>query len=381
MEKHKKIFLIVLLSHLLFPCDNNYIDIDGNCYHQDDLNILNILLDNSPEINPILDTNNNGIVETLELCNQDWEDGRLTSLDCYPIIIDGNYNWLNVSGEIPMEINQASMVEIFKIPYNQLIGNVPESICNLNLDFSDIETFNLRSNDLCPPYPECIEDYMGSQSNYGTDSCEIGNCYDLGISQITAVEINGDDLINTYNDFQGNGQLLISMHNDGPDCNTYPGLLITASTIGTNFPTDSDQPSINWWYAIAADNTYFSAIPLEISPFVPENTEITITAKTVIMGCMEDSCSEDPYCHECPLTEPMSIDLTIGDFFPTTLGDSNMDGEMNVLDVVLIISFILDGVSIYTYEEIAMQVYLGDMNQDNNVDVLDIVLLVDKILN
>ena len=39
------------------------------------------------DIAEILDTNNSGIVETLELCNQEWEDGRLTSLDCHPIII------------------------------------------------------------------------------------------------------------------------------------------------------------------------------------------------------------------------------------------------------------------------------------------------------
>ena len=56
-------------------------------------------------------------------------------------------------------------------------------------------------------------------------------------------------------------------------------------------------------------------------------------------------------------------------------------GVANILDVVLIISFILDGASMYQNEEIAMQVYLGDMNQDNGVDVLDIVMLVEKILN
>jgi len=100
------------------------------------------------------------------------------------------------------------------------------------------------------------------------------------------------------------------------------------------------------------------------------------------MGCMNEICSEDPYCHECPLTEPMSISLTIGDFFPTTLGDSNMDDAVNILDIVLVISFILNGdISIYQDESIAMQVYLADMNQDNGLDVLDIVILVEKILN
>ena len=33
--------------------------------------------------------------------------------------------------------------------------------------------------------PECIEDYMGMQSNYGTGSCELSNCYDVGAVSYT----------------------------------------------------------------------------------------------------------------------------------------------------------------------------------------------------
>ena len=381
MKLYSNMIMMLLLTSILLPCEDGYTEINGICHANCDLEILDHFISNSPNINPILDTNNNGTIEALELCNQEWENGRLITLNCYPIIIDGNYNWLEVSGEIPVEIDQLDMIESFRMPYNHLFGNVPESICNLDLDFSNLELFDLHSNDLCPPYPECIEDYMGTQSNYGSGSCEIGNCYDLGVSQITAVEINGDGLINTYDDYPSNAKLLVSMHNDGPHCSEYPGLLITASTIGTNFPTETEDPAINWWYAIGADETYFSAMTLEISPYVPEDAEIIITAEAVIMGCMNETCSEDPYCHDCPLTEPMSINLTIGDLFPSTLGDSNMDGETNILDIVLIISFILDGASIYQNDETAIQVYLADMNQDNDVDVLDIVMLVEKILN
>ena len=51
----------------LVICDNGYTEINGNCYYQSDLDVLNIFIEDSPEINLILDTNNNGIIESLEL--------------------------------------------------------------------------------------------------------------------------------------------------------------------------------------------------------------------------------------------------------------------------------------------------------------------------
>ena len=54
-----------------------------------------------------------------------------------------------------------------------------------------------------------------------------------------------------------------------------------------------------------------------------------------------------------------------------TIGDINDDGEINVIDVVLLVSNILDD----TVNE------NGDINQDDLLNVIDVVLLVDIILN
>ena len=54
-----------------------------------------------------------------------------------------------------------------------------------------------------------------------------------------------------------------------------------------------------------------------------------------------------------------------------TNGDINDDGEINVADVVTLVSYILDD----TVNE------NGDLNQDGFLDILDVVLLVDIILN
>ena len=54
-----------------------------------------------------------------------------------------------------------------------------------------------------------------------------------------------------------------------------------------------------------------------------------------------------------------------------TIGDMNDDGEINVIDVVLLVSNILDD----TVDE------NGDINQDGSLDIIDVVLLINIILN
>jgi len=60
---------------------------------------------------------------------------------------------------------------------------------------------------------------------------------------------------------------------------------------------------------------------------------------------------------------------------PITLGDINFDGEINVLDVVLLVSFILGDPT----DE--LEYSAADMNGDSQLDVLDAVLLIEMILN
>jgi len=57
---------------------------------------------------------------------------------------------------------------------NQLTGEIPESICDLTLNFTDYH-FNITNNQLCPPYPSCIEGEVGYQD---TTNCEQVSIYD-----------------------------------------------------------------------------------------------------------------------------------------------------------------------------------------------------------
>ena len=54
------------------------------------------------------------------------------------------------------------------------------------------------------------------------------------------------------------------------------------------------------------------------------------------------------------------------------LGDMNNDATLNISDVVMLVSTIINSLDFNIY---------GDMNQDGYLDVIDIVILVNLILN
>ena len=79
-----------------------------------------------------------------------------------------NLTWLGLynnqlTGSIPTEIGNLTNLWNLKLHGNQLMGEIPESICDLNIDWSNSNSFNITNNQLCPPYPSCIEEYVGEQ--------------------------------------------------------------------------------------------------------------------------------------------------------------------------------------------------------------------------
>ena len=192
-------------------CEPGYAEINELCFHEGDLRVLQKLIDNSYQSgidlgceewdpycgspNPFMDADDswmwvvvdstnfewpgvqNGIVEPLELGLQEWNNGRLTTLMC------GAYIYCQLSGPIPEEINQLTEIETLRLEGNYLSGFIPETLCQLNVDFDDMLAFDLRYNRLCPPYPDCIDTDDEYWGQYDEECTEIG-------------DINGDSLIN-----------------------------------------------------------------------------------------------------------------------------------------------------------------------------------------
>ncbi|SVB38706.1 uncharacterized protein METZ01_LOCUS191560, partial [marine metagenome] len=77
------------------------------------------------------------------------------------------------TGPIPSEISNLSNLVWLNFVHNQLTGEIPESICDLNMNWSDPNNFNISENQLCPPYPDCIAVYTGEQDTSGCDQVSI----------------------------------------------------------------------------------------------------------------------------------------------------------------------------------------------------------------
>tara|TARA_Y100000590_G_scaffold469479_1_gene657279 strand:- start:1019 stop:2410 length:1392 start_codon:yes stop_codon:yes gene_type:complete len=216
-----------------FNCEPPFIDVDGHCLHQGDIDALQDLIDNSMNSgydfgcqypndpycaspNLTMDqvgnwhwvvingesfefANDSGVVDPLELGLQEWTDGRLTSLMC------GAYIYCQLSGELPGSLSNLTEIEVLRLEVNYFTGYVPESICELeNINFDDYLSFDLSYNELCPPYPDCI-------SENSVQYMEVSNCLNG--------DVNQDGFINIMDIVQIIDAILNNIEIQGADVN------------------------------------------------------------------------------------------------------------------------------------------------------------------
>ena len=166
-------------------CGSGNTYLNGYCYSQTDLDVLQGLIDSANSLNMDMDTDTISGVQSLELGLQEWQSGRLKTLDCYweadkcnlsgPLPSNiGNLDSLeyldvqqnNITGGIPETLAELSALYTFSADSNSFSGSIPDGLCNIeNLDISD--------NQFCPCYPSCIED-AGVQDISECIICENG---------------------------------------------------------------------------------------------------------------------------------------------------------------------------------------------------------------
>ena len=120
------------------------------------------------------------------------EIGNLTKLD-------EDFNFFNLFGS-----NEKGGLFLSN---NQLSGVIPESICNFNFRFFDLGgifdssttpyNFSISNNKFCPPYPSCVEDFVGEQDmcSCGFDDDDVvdlwGNCYSIEYTTVINLPDSG----------------------------------------------------------------------------------------------------------------------------------------------------------------------------------------------
>ena len=117
----KKYLLFSLMFLCLFlgceeedsVCDNDFQEINGLCYDNNDLSVLS----DFRECSELFDDT----TSVFDIGNQEWEDGRLTYL----------YLYNNQLTSLPESIGNLSSLEDLYLSFNQLTS-LPESIGSLN---------------------------------------------------------------------------------------------------------------------------------------------------------------------------------------------------------------------------------------------------------
>ena len=179
MQKYLAVIVPFLFACTTAPegCGSGYTDINGKCYHQGDLDVLQDFIDKN-SMTMTLDTDDNGTIEPIELQPQKWNDkGRLTMLWLYDDTLIGvipesignltqldtlNLAFNQLSGEISESIGSLINLNYLYLYKNKLGGTIPDSICNI---FPNYIKFQIYENYFCPPYPTCIpEDKIGPQN-------------------------------------------------------------------------------------------------------------------------------------------------------------------------------------------------------------------------
>jgi Leucine-rich repeat (LRR) protein len=142
-------------------------------------------VDYSIENTTVLDLSNSGLTGSIPP-----EIGNLTNLTY--LRLDDN----QLTGEIPSEIGYLTKLDDYEmfsggsrglfLSNNQLSGEIPESICYFSFSVIIPFPFSITNNQLCPPYPSCVEPYVGEQDISNCWDCEQdgvvelwGNCYSI----------------------------------------------------------------------------------------------------------------------------------------------------------------------------------------------------------
>ena len=148
-------------------CGPGFQPLNGNCYWEEDISALQSMIDFSDSINLNMDADSSGSITSLELGLQQWQNSRLTELDCY-----WEADSCGLSGSLSEEIQNLTHLTKLDLSNNQFTGFIPDSICALTENLAEL---NLTGNQFCECFPSCLTTMeIGVQDDSNCSQCEEG---------------------------------------------------------------------------------------------------------------------------------------------------------------------------------------------------------------
>ena len=275
------------------------------------------------------------------------EIGNLTNLSI--LTLENN----QLTGEIPSEIGNTNL-EILKLTNNQLTGYIPSEIWNL----TNLRQLNLSDNQLTGEIPSEIE-FLTSLTDLELANNQLTGeipieLWSMNQNSLDFFDLSNNQLTGEIPDEIENSMFIFQFYlND----NQLSGIIPENTCEIVFLPSYSDQFKFG-------NNNFCPPYPsclVNLEPFIDENGNGEWDEGESYEDSNGNGVYEENYVGE----------QNTSDCEESLLGDVNEDQMINVLDIVSLVSLILEGGFIYS----------GDMNQDNTINVQDIVLLVQNILN
>ena len=360
MIKKNIIVKVILFSFLFSDCPDGFEEINNQCFWTNDLIVLQKFIINSNlSLNP------------LELGVQQWENGRLVSLCSSIYTIDGCQQSYQLSGSIPDEISYLDELRDLRLLGNELNGHIPTNFGELtNLEYLDLSYNNLNGE---------IPNSFGN----------LINLTDLYLSQNN---LNGEipdkfcDLYNLKN-FYAFSNLL---NGELPNCIGNLSELVILNLFDNKFngSVPSSISYLNNLTYLDISNNNIETLPQSIGGISTlsylhlNNNEIIYLPDEICNLNLDWSFPVISSIHSNYLCQsgyyPDCLEENLGQQYCSwfILGDTDLNGVVNIIDVVRLIAFILETESISEFEFIVSDIY-----QDYSLDILDINLLIEFVLD
>ena len=187
----------------------------------------------------------------------------------------------SLGGTINNEIENLQNLQFLSLMNNQLEGTVPESICNLNINFSGGggiggPAFNLQGNNLCPPYPECLEGSLG-MLNQNISNCTSDINWSFSLSEPTFI-FGGQD--ENWNPGETIAIEIDLCNNSEIGHMFYPGIVLE---------TDSQLVELEyedfWFYGIDSNSCSTAIFNATADSSITYNTSVNFIAYPEALNC------------------------------------------------------------------------------------------------